>query len=251
MPVYRLLLCYDGTRYRGWQKQGNTPDTLQEKLETLLSRLLCESTEVQGCGRTDAGVHARRQTCSFHTEKPLNTRETLAALRRYLPEDIAALSLTEADSRFHARLCAKEKTYVYRVRVSDTPDVFARKYVYHFPCEPDLSALRSAAEQLTGTHDFTAFTSDRRVRTGKKSGVRTVYEISAELAGEDLSELRLTFRGDGFLYNEVRILAGTLLEVATGKRKAEELPMILSSKDREQAGPTLPPQGLTLWDQKY
>ena len=251
MPVYRLLLCYDGTRYRGWQKQGNTPDTLQEKLETLLSRVLKESIEVQGCGRTDAGVHARRQTCSFRTAEPINTETVLNDIRQYLPEDIGALSLSEAGSRFHARLSALEKTYVYRIRVSDTPDVFSRKYVYRYPCKPDLKALRAAAKYLTGTHDFTAFTSDRRVRTGKKSGIRTVYEISAELAGEDLGELRLTFRGDGFLYNEVHILAGTLLNAALGKTRPEDIPLILDSRDREQAGPTLPPQGLILWDESY
>ena len=251
MPVYRLLLCYDGTRYRGWQKQGNTPDTLQEKLETLLSRVLKESIEVQGCGRTDAGVHARRQTCSFRTAEPINTETVLNDIRQYLPEDIGALSLSEAGSRFHARLSALEKTYVYRIRVSDTPDVFSRKYVYRYPCKPDLNALRAAAKYLTGTHDFTAFTSDRRVRTGKKSGIRTVYEISAELVGEDLGELRLTFRGDGFLYNEVRILAGTLLNAALGKTRPEDIPLILDSRDREQAGPTLPPQGLILWDESY
>ena len=126
---FRLTLAYDGTRYRGWQRQGNTPDTIQSKLENLLGRLLGQNVEIHGSGRTDAGVHAAGQVASFRADTDMDCSALLKAIREYLPEDIGALSLEEAPARFHARLSAKEKTYVYRVWNSDVPCVFERRYV--------------------------------------------------------------------------------------------------------------------------
>ena len=235
MQNYKLTLCYDGTRYRGWQKQGNTAQTIQAKLETLLSRALDQPIEAAGSGRTDAGVHARRQVCSFRAETGKSCAEILALLRQYLPEDIGALSLETAPERFHARLSAVRKTYVYRIWNSDVPCVFERKYTYREPRALDLDAMRRAAEPLLGRHDFSAFSSGRK--TGR-AATRTLESVSIERDGE---EVRITFTGDGFLYNMVRILTGTLLEVGLGERRAEDIPAVLASRDRPRSGFTAPP----------
>mgnify|MGYP002590422229 FL=1 len=153
MQNYKLTLCYDGTRYRGWQKQGNTAQTVQGKLETLLSRALEQPIEIAGSGRTDAGVHARMQVCSFRADTDKSCAELLALLREYLPEDIGALALEKAPERFHARLSAVRKTYIYRVWNSDAPCVFERKYVHAEPRPLDLDAMRRAAAQLCGQHE--------------------------------------------------------------------------------------------------
>ena len=240
-----LTLCYDGGRYRGWQRQGNTDNTIQAKLEALLSRLLAQPVELAASGRTDAGVHARRQVCSFKAETELPCIIMLTELRKYLSEDIGAVSLEEAPERFHARLSCREKTYVYRVWNSEEPNVFERKYLYTYPVELDETAMRQAAALLLGRHDFTAFCANRRM---KKSAVRTLRAIDIERRG---GELRLRFTGDGFLYNMVRILTGTLLEVGSGQRTAESVLDVLESRDRERAGFTAPAQGLILWDVKY
>lgn len=245
MQNYKLTLSYDGTRYRGWQKQGNTAQTVQGKLETLLSRALEQPIEIAGSGRTDAGVHARHQACSFRAETEKSCAEILAQLREYLPEDIGALSLEKAPERFHARLSAVRKTYVYRVWNSAAPCVFERKYVYAESRPLNLDAMRRAAAALCGRHDFSAFS------TGKKTGraaTRTVESIAIEHCGE---EVRFTFAGDGFLYNMVRILTGTLLEVGLGERSPDDMAAILASHSRANAGFTAPAQGLFLWDVTY
>ena len=240
MYTYRLTLSYDGSRYNGWQKQGNTPNTIQEKLETLLTRLIGEPIEANGSGRTDAGVHAMGQVVSFRCTAKQDCTALLADIRKYLPEDIGALELSEASPRFHARLNAVSKTYVYRVWNSDAPNVFERKYMYTVPDPLDLSAMEAAAAHLVGTHDFMSFCANKRM---KKSTVRTITSIRMERLG---NELRFTVSGDGFLYNMVRILVGTLLEVGTGKRDATSIPALLEAKDRSKAGYLVPPQGLRL-----
>lgn len=245
MPNFQLTLSYDGTRYRGWQKQGNTAQTVQGKLEALLTRALEQPVEVAGSGRTDAGVHAREQVCSFRADTDKSCEELLSLLRAHLPEDIVALALEKAPERFHARLSAVRKTYVYRVWNSDLPCVFERKYVYAEPRALDIGAMRAAAEQLVGRHEFSAFSS------GKKTGraaTRTVESIRIERCGE---EVRFTYTGDGFLYNMVRILTGTLLEVGLHERPAEDMAAILASHSRANAGFTAPAQGLFLWHVEY
>ena len=244
MKNYRLTLAYEGTRYRGWQRQGNTAGSIEEKVGTALSRILGEDIELHGSGRTDAGVHARAQVASFKTNSALTAEEILTSLRQHLPEDIGALSLEVAEPRFHARLNAREKTYVYRIWNSETPCVFARRWVWVLPDRLDTEAMQKAAEALCGKHDYSSF------RTGKsgKSAVRTLSAIEIEYHGE---ELWLRFTGDGFLYNMVRILTGTLVEVGQGKRSAESMGGILERKDRTAAGITAPAQGLTLWEVRY
>ena len=177
MANYRLTLCYDGTRWKGWQKQGNTEQTIQGKLEALLSRLLEQPVEVAGSGRTDAGTHARMQVASFRAKTNWSDQAFLAALRQYLPADIGAISLERVEPRFHARLSCTGKTYVYRIWNSDQPNVFERNYLYRI-CEPlDVPAMRLAADDLCGTHDYRAFCSLKRF---KKSTVRRVESIVIE-----------------------------------------------------------------------
>ena len=245
MKNYKLTLCYDGSRYSGWQKQGNTGNTIQEKLETLLTRLLGQPVEIAGCGRTDAGVHAKRQVCSFRAQTDMDCAEILAQLRQYLPEDIGALTLEEAPPRFHARLSCTEKSYLYRIWNSAAPNVFERKYVYRYPDTLDTDAMSRAAQALIGEHDFTAFCSNRLM---KKSAVRTLKIIDIYRQG---SELRILLTGNGFLYNMVRIIAGTLIEAGRGERDAENIAAALQSRDRKNAGFTAPAQGLCLWDVRY
>ena len=245
MRNFKLTLCYDGTRYKGWQRQGNTGGTIQEKLETLLSRLLEQPVELAASGRTDAGVHARRQVCSFRADTALAPDTLLQEIRAHLPDDIGAVSLELAPPRFHARLSSVEKTYVYRIWNSEAPNVFERRYVLPVPESLDLAAMGRAAALLCGEHDFAAFCS---VKNSKKSTVRHLRDISLEQKGP---ELRLSFTGDGFLYNMVRILTGTLLEVGLGQRQPEEMGEILASRDRTRAGATAPAKGLTLWDVRY
>ena len=245
MRNFRLCLCYDGSRYRGWQKQGNTPGTIQETLETLLSRLLEQPVELNASGRTDAGVHARRQTCSFRADTDLSCGELLALIRRHLPEDIGALSLSEADPRFHARLSCREKTYVYYIWNSPAPNVFRRRYSCTWPEALDTTAMKQAAALLLGRHDFRSFCSSAKL---KKSSVRELRDIRITRQGKLLC---LRFTGSGFLYNMVRILVGTLLEVGSGQRGPGDMPRVLEARDRQAAGFTAPAQGLFLWEQKY
>ena len=245
MQNYMLCLSYDGSRYQGWQRQGNAPNTIQARLEELLSRALSQPVELAGSGRTDAGVHARRQVCSFRARTDHNPEELLHELRRYAPEDIALLSLSPAPERFHARLSCTGKTYVYRLWTGAAPCVFQRRYLLPHPSPLDEESMKEAGRLLCGRHDFTSFCANRNM---KKSAVRTLYAVDLHRQGD---ELRLCYTGDGFLYNMARILTGTLLEVGEGKRRAEDMPAILEGRSRTLAGPAAPAQGLFLWDVYY
>ena len=244
MRNFMLTLCYDGSRYRGWQRQGNTENTIQARLETLLSRLLEQPVEVSGSGRTDAGVHARAQVCSFRAETALDCAELLSLIRRYLPEDIGAVALAEAPPRFHARLSCREKTYVYRVWNSEEPNVFERDFLYTVTGRLDMDAMQQAAERLLGRQDFSGFCGMKM----KKSAVRELREVKLERLG---GELRIRLTGDGFLYNMVRIIVGTLIEVGRGERRPEDMEGILKAGDRSAAGFTAPAKGLILWEVRY
>ena len=245
MRNFKIILQYEGTRYQGWQRQESTQNTIQGKLERLLSRIAGEPVELQASGRTDAGVHARGQTANFHMDTQLSPEALMERINAYLPEDIGVISIEEVPERFHSRLNAKGKTYRYRVLNSAVPHVFDRRYVYAFPEKLDVEAMRRAARLLCGTHDYRAFTSAKRSR---KSTVRTVDAIEIERIGD---ELRFTFSGNGFLFHMVRILMGTLLEVGTGKREAEEMTLLLENGKREDAGPLVPACGLALMEVRY
>ena len=244
MRNLRLDICYDGTRYRGWQRLPGVENTIQGKLETTLSRILGESIEVSGSGRTDAGVHAAHQIASFHCESQMSADEILEELRRYLPEDIGIYSCQEAAPRFHARLNAKGKTYRYRIWNSLEPCVFERRFVWADPEKLDVGAMEAAAALLLGEHDFSAFCGNRKM---KKSTVRRIDRLDITRKGK---ELVITVTGDGFLYNMVRILVGTLVEVGRGEREAASIPDLFGGK-REQAGFLAPGQGLCLMEVYY
>lgn len=245
MRNIKLLIQYDGTRYSGWQSQEHTDKTIQGKLQAVLEQLFGEPVELQGSGRTDAGVHALGQVANFRTESGFSPQEIVRYVNQYLPEDIAVLEAEEVDVRFHSRLNAVRKTYVYRIWNSSVPNVFERKYLYRIEEELDVQAMRQAAGLLCGTHDFLAFCSNKRM---KKSTVRTLESIVIEQEG---AELRMAFTGNGFLYNMVRILTGTLIEVGLHKRQPGEMTELLASRDREQAGFTAPAKGLFLKQVEY
>lgn len=242
---YKLILQYDGSRYDGWQKQGNTDNTIQGKIEGVLSRMTGEAVEIHGAGRTDAGVHALGQVASVRLSGGFLSEEVMNYLNAYLPEDIAVVGACEVDDRFHARLSAKGKVYRYDIRLGSEPDVFRRKYQYRVEQPLDIQAMKCAAAKLVGTHDFRSFCANKRY---KKSTVRTIASIEIDVQGANMS---ITFKGDGFLYHMVRILVGTLLEVGQGARSTEEMEVILTALDRAKAGKTAPAQGLTLVQVEY
>lgn len=245
MTTYRMDLAYDGTRYSGWQRLGGDAETLQGRIETVLTRLLEEPVEIAGSGRTDAGVHARGQVASFHTKKGLPPEKLQAQLNHYLPGDITVLAVAVAEERFHARYNAVGKSYRYLVWNASLQNPMERRYRHHVPEPLNLAAMREAAGRLLGTHDFSAYTS---MKSKKKSAVRTLEAITLKAHGPALD---MTFTGDGFLHHMVRILAGTLLEVGAGRLKPAQVTEILESKDRSKAGPLIPPQGLVLWAVDY
>lgn len=240
---YKITLQYEGTRYDGWQKQGNTDNTIQGKLEEILFKMTGEPVEVHGSGRTDAGVHARGQVANFHLrDSEQRAKEIMAYLNRYLPEDIAVTDAMPVPERFHSRLNAVKKIYTYQIETGARRDVFIRRMQYGLGSSLDTEAMRKAARLLCGTHDFKSFCGNRKM---KKSTVRTVHSITVhEDAGS--SVVTLAFTGNGFLQNMVRIMTGTLIEVGQGKRSWQEMTAILEAKDRQAAGMTAPAQGLCL-----
>ena len=239
---YRIVVSYDGTRYNGWQKQKTTEDTIQGKLETLLSRMAGKEVTVQGSGRTDAGVHALAQTANFRMETELSEQELMDAINGYLPEDIAVLSLKMASERFHSRYNAIAKTYEYRLYIGNAKPVMDRKYVWQPEEKPDLERMRTAAAYVLGEHDFKSFCGNKKM---KKPTVRRIDRIEVEEIPER-QEAVLRFTGNGFLQNMVRILTGTLVECGQGKREPEQMREILEAKDRSAAGMTAPAKGLSL-----
>lgn len=245
MQNYKIVIQYDGTRYLGWQSQKNTERTVQGKIQAVLSAMEGCEVELIGSGRTDAGVHARGQVANFHFKEERSCEEVLAYLNRYLPEDIAVISVEKVDERFHSRYQAVAKTYLYRIHTGEIPNVFERKYVYDYEIPLDVEQMRQAAELLLGTHDFKAFCGNKK---GRKSTVRTIYEIRLE---ELEQEIRIFYTGNGFLQNMVRILTGTLIEIGDGRRAPEDICQILEGKNREAAGYTAPACGLTLLSVEY
>ena len=241
MTNFKLTVQYDGGRYNGWQRLGSTDNTIQGKIERVLTEMAGHAVEIHGAGRTDAGVHAAAQTASFKLVTARTPGEIRAYLNRYLPQDIGVLACETVPERFHARLNAKSKHYTYRLWCSDIPNVFERRYLTVWERPLEVSRMRHAAALLTGTHDFRAFSSVGK--RFKKSTVRTVERIVITETG---GETRLDFFGDGFLYHMVRILTGTLVEIGAGDRKAESILRAFKTLDRQDAGVTMPPQGLIL-----
>ena len=244
MRNLRLDICYEGTRYRGWQRLSNTDNTIQEKLERTLSRILEEPIEVSASGRTDAGTHALGQVVSFRCNSTMPCEEILLQLRRYLPEDIGIYSCKNASDRFHARLNAKTKTYIYRLWNSEQPCVFDRKFVFIDARPLDLDVMQKSANYFLGEHDFAAFCANKKT---KKSTIRYIHNFTIQRKG---NEIVFKVTGNGFLHHMVRIMVGTLLEVGRGERSAESIPDLFGGI-RADAGELIPACGLCLLEVSY
>lgn len=261
---YKMTLQYDGTRYKGWQKQPGSDSTIQGKLETLLSRQFGCPIEVLGAGRTDAGVHARGQVANFwvaeekvlalfpEAKDALRSETNAAAdaalfarINQYLPEDIALVNLTRAADRFHARYLTSAKWYQYKIRISPVSDVFNRRFLWQYGEPLDTDAMFRASRALIGEHDFTSYCGLKM----KKSAVRDVTAI--DISRPDPDTVILDFRGEGFLNHMVRLITGTFVEVGAG-RLPEDAPARILEECRKGAAPvTAPACGLTLMEVTY
>lgn len=239
MKRVRLVVAYDGTNYHGWQVQKNGI-TIESELNRCLSELLQEPIEVIGASRTDAGVHALGNVAVFDTESRMPAEKISYALNQRLPEDIRIQKSEEVAPDWHPRYCDSRKTYEYRIYRGEFPMPVKRLYALFTYRSLDATKMQEAAQYFVGEHDFKSFC---QVHAQVDSTVRTVYEMKVYEEGTDVV-IRVT--GGGFLYNMVRIMAGTLLEVGQGKRVPEEIAEIIEAKDREAAGPTAPAHGLTL-----
>ncbi len=243
---YKLTVSYDGTDFKGWQKQpGTETDTVQGRFEAIASKINGRETPVNGAGRTDAGVHATCQTANVILDGERTAEEVKEVFNRYLPETVSVDLVEICDMRFHARLSKSRKTYTYYVFLNAKPPVFRRKYVYAYGKPLDIDKIKKACRELEGGHDFRGFAT---AVAKKKSTVRTVFEARADVEG-DMLTIRLT--GDGFLYNEVRIIVGTLLSIGCGELDEGAVKRVFESGDRGEAGFTAPARGLFLTDVEY
>lgn len=245
MNTFCLHIQYEGTRYKGWQRLKQTEMTIQQRIEDTLGKILGMPIEIQGSGRTDAGVHAIHQVASFKSDTRMTTTQIKETLNRFLPEDIAIIDVTQGEPDFHARFHAKEKTYLYRLWTADYPPVFERNFVSIYEGDPlSLEAMRSATKKLVGKHDFKGFSTDKT----KKSTTRTISSIEITQNGPIME---FKFTGDGFLYNMVRILVGTLIEIGSGNREDTTIDTVFETGTRANAGETAPAKGLALLEVVY
>lgn len=245
MANYKLTIQYDGGRYKGWQKLGNEENTIQGKLEKVLSELIGYEIEIIGCSRTDAGVHAFAQIANFKTDKQLSSTEIRNYLNHYLPMDISVTQVEVVPDNFHARYNAKSKTYLYKLWNMEYSNPFMRKYSMHVEKMLNLEDMKKAAAYFIGAHDFTAFSN---AKSKKKSMVRQIHSIVIE---EVDGFILVRVKGDGFLYNMVRKLVGTLIEVGLGEAKPEDIPGRIEAKDRGQIGVLADAGGLYLEQIEY
>ncbi len=240
MRNIKMVLEYDGSKYQGWQKLGNTENTIQEKIEKTIKMIINEDITLIGSGRTDAGVHAKGQVANFKTNSEIELNDFLYYLNVYLPKDIRVKDMREASERFHARYNVKKKYYVYYVYNDTFQSPFYRKYSYHVPEKLNVENMNEASKLLIGTHDFRAFTS---VKSKKKSTIKTIESIKINNSTPIIS---IEYTADGFLYNMVRILTGTLIEIGNGTRDVNSINALFDSKNRADAGFTAPAHGLFL-----
>jgi tRNA pseudouridine38-40 synthase len=245
MRNIKLLIEYDGTNYQGWQVQAKGP-TIQGMLEEKLSRLTGERIHLIGSGRTDSGVHALGQVAHFETQSQMNIRTIQRALNSLLPPDIVIQKVEEVDEGFHARKHVKSKVYEYRILNRNLRSAFHRGYVWYIPQKLNLMEMKKATQGLIGEHDFSSF---RSVGTPTRTAVRRVIRAEWKRGRDGI--IRFEIEANGFLKQMVRSIIGTLVEIGKGKMKAADLRKILNSKDRKEAGPTAPAQGLFLKEVKY
>ncbi|NHN35169.1 tRNA pseudouridine(38-40) synthase TruA [Paenibacillus agricola] len=246
-----MNVSYDGTAYHGFQTQPSN-NTIQDILERAVRSLTGETIKITSSGRTDAGVHARCQVINFLTSSPIPLVRWCLALNTLLPADIVVSGARQVDEGFHSRRHALRKTYRYTIRCGKHPDLFRRRQEFYHPTPLDTEAMKSSLLCLIGEHDFTSFCS---LRSTKISNVRTIY--TASLACEPMDPvlhsyaIHICVTGNGFLYNMVRIIVGTLIQIGEGKRPSTSMLDILDARERAKAGPTAMPQGLTLWEVLY
>ena len=240
MRNIKMTIEYDGGRYLGWQRLGDSDKTIQGKIENILSAMTGAEIEIIGSGRTDAGTHARGQVANFKTTSKMDLTAMQDHLIRYLPRDIVVKELEEVPERFHARYHAAGKTYSYHVWNNAVPSAFERHYSYHYPGQLDVDRMNEACQKLVGKHDFLGFSS---LKKSKKSTVRTINDITIQQEG---NLLHFSFTGEGFLYNMVRIMMGTILEIGAGTMELEYIDAIFKSGIRSEAGMTVPSHGLFL-----
>lgn len=240
MNNYKLTIQYDGERYKGWQRLGNNENTIQEKIEKAISVMLGRPIEIVGSSRTDAGVHALAQIANFKVNEDLPESKIMNFLNHYLPRDISITEVTLVNDRFHARYNAKDKTYLYKIWNEGHANPFMRKYSMHVEKRLDIERIRKACPYFIGEHDFTAYSN---AKTNKKDKVRKIYSLDVEEA-EGFIQIRV--QGDGFLYNMVRKMIGTLIEIGLGEKDPEEIRTILLSKERIQTGGMADAGGLYL-----
>lgn len=245
MRNIKMTIEYDGSRYLGWQRLGDSEKTIQGKIENVLSQLLGTEIEIIGSGRTDAGTHARGQIANFKTENDMELSAIQEVLIKNLPQDIIVKKLEEVPERFHSRYHTNGKQYSYYVWNQPIPSAFERNYSFHFSEKLDIEKMRKASENLTGKHDFLGFSA---LRKSKKSTLRNLEKITIEQKG-DL--LHFTFVGEGFLYKMVRILTGTLLEIGAGTLDLDAIDDVFQSGKRRDAGMAVPAQGLFLDEVSY
>ncbi|MCC0637476.1 MULTISPECIES: tRNA pseudouridine(38-40) synthase TruA [unclassified Clostridioides] len=245
MRNIKMIVAYDGSRYKGYQKLGDNDMTIQEKLESVLSKMANETIEIIGSGRTDMGAHARGQVINFKTNCMDSVDKIQKYLYEYLPEDIVVKTVEEVDERFHSRYNVKSKTYLYKIDNNKYHSPFMRKYAAHISKKLDLDRMRKASEYLIGEHDFTSFASSK---SKKKSNVREIYSINIK-ENDDIVEIYI--EGNGFLYNMVRIIVGALIDVGLKRKAPQDVKHMLESKDRSKSSDTAPAKGLCLWKVKY
>lgn len=247
----KLTVAYDGRAYSGWQIQPDKP-TVQGTFEATWQKLTQESVNVTAAGRTDAGVHALGQVIGVSTETRLANEDLLRGLNALLPEDVKVVALYDAPEKFHATYDAVGKTYRYQIHNARTPTVFDRYYAWHYPQPLNTAAMNRAAQALVGRHDFSSF---ETAGSERPDSIRTIHELLVARHGDAGDEGRdrvtIVVSGDGFLYNMVRTIVGTLVEVGTGKRDAVWVAEVLEAKDRRRAGQTAPPHGLFLVQVNY
>lgn len=240
-----MVVQYDGTRYKGWQRLGNTDNTIQQKIEKVISKMIGEDIQIIGSGRTDAGVHAKGQIANFYLDTNMLDVDIMNYLNQYLPDDIVIASIEEVEERFHSRYNAKRKKYVYSIVNGKIKPVFDRKYVYYIDEKLDISKMKKATKYLIGENDFKAFTA---MKSKKKSTVREIYDINIIQNGDRVD---IVYVGNGFLHKMIRIITGTLIEVGLGNINEDTIPKIMKGKVRANAGVTAPAQGLCLEEVFY
>lgn len=244
MKRIQLIVAYDGTQYHGFAKQKNAV-TIQGTLEDTIYKLTKQKVDVVGSGRTDTGVHAKGQCCIIDIDTKIPIERFAKAMNSWLPDDIVIKDAREVKSDFHPRFMAKKKTYRYQILTSDTRDPFIDKYSYFYPHELDVAKMREAAKYIEGVHDFKCFCA---AGSTVKDTVREVYCIDIQKSDD---VIKIDVCGNGFLYNMVRIIAGTLVDVGRGRFEPSYVKEIVASKDRNLAGPTAPPEGLTMQEVFY